>query len=367
MNTSTRSIYSVLIYLRGIVSAVVMGAGILALCACGGKTAVTLTEVATSESLWTGVAVSEEGRIFVNYPRWFESVTVSVAELLPSGETVPYPDETWNSWNPDLPFREQFVCVQSVVVDKNDNLWILDPAPAWLTRGAPGGPKLLKVDLTTDQVIQIIHFDAHIAPPGSYLNDVRVDNRRNWAYLTDSGLGAIVAVDLSTRQARRVLANHPSTKAEDVVLVIEGQEYLSGDGSRPQIHSDGIALDAHGRYLYYQALTGHSLYRIPTAALHDTALSASELASKVELFATPGPADGIAFGTDGHLYLTSLELNAVRRVTPSGKVRMVVQDTRLKWPDSFAVSPDNTIYVTTSQIHLLGRITEPFRILKFHP
>ncbi len=29
-----------------------------------------LKEIARSDKLWTGVAVSREGRIFVNYPRW---------------------------------------------------------------------------------------------------------------------------------------------------------------------------------------------------------------------------------------------------------------------------------------------------------
>lgn len=29
-----------------------------------------LVEVAQSDRQWTGVAVSKEGRIFVNYPRW---------------------------------------------------------------------------------------------------------------------------------------------------------------------------------------------------------------------------------------------------------------------------------------------------------
>ena len=46
------------------------------------KQGVSLNEVARSENLWTGVAVSREGRIFVNYPRWSPQTTISVAEVL---------------------------------------------------------------------------------------------------------------------------------------------------------------------------------------------------------------------------------------------------------------------------------------------
>ncbi|UCD38509.1 MAG: hypothetical protein JSW54_03255, partial [Fidelibacterota bacterium] len=232
---------------------------IFTLAGCGQQSAIELTEIATSEALWTGVAVSQEGRMFVNYPRWFPSVDVSVAEITSSGAVRPYPDETWNRWSPESSATDHFVCVQSVYVDGDDFLWILDPAPVWLTGPVPWGPKLLKVDLDLDSVVQTFYFDTTVAPRGSYLNDVRVDTERGFAYISESGLGGIVVVDLASSQSRRLLADHPSTRAEDIVLVIGGREYLNPDGSKPQIHSDGIALDAGGEYLYYQALTGHNL------------------------------------------------------------------------------------------------------------
>ena len=46
----------------------------------------------------TGVAVSETGRTFVNFPRWTSDVPTSVAEVLPNGSTRPYPDARWNGW-----------------------------------------------------------------------------------------------------------------------------------------------------------------------------------------------------------------------------------------------------------------------------
>src|SRR5262245_55241656 len=46
----------------------------------------------------TGVAVTSDGRIFVNFPRWTEDSPISVAEVGRDGKLTPYPDEKWNSW-----------------------------------------------------------------------------------------------------------------------------------------------------------------------------------------------------------------------------------------------------------------------------
>jgi sugar lactone lactonase YvrE len=323
--------------------------------------------VAESERQWTGVAVSSQGRIFVNFPRWSKDVPVSVAEITESGDLVPYPDAEWNDWDGAGSPRGHFVCVQSVFVDGNDFLWILDPANELFGGVVAGGPKLLKVDLETDQVIQTIFFDPSVAPQQSYLNDIRIDLDHDFAYLTESGTGALVAVDLRSGRSRRLLADHPSTKSEGIVLTIGGHEWRGPGGNAPDIHSDGLALDPAGEYLYYQALTGHSLYRIATQWLRDRDLSGVELTEKVELVAASGAADGIAFAPDGNLYLSALEHDAIRRLTPEREVETVVEDPLLAWPDSFAIGPEGWIYVTTSQIHLGPARKDPYRIFRFKP
>jgi sugar lactone lactonase YvrE len=324
---------------------------------------VKLVEVAHSERQWTGVAVSKQGRIFVNYPRWSNSVPISVAEISPTGEVKAFPDEVWNAWRPGLSPKTHFVCVQSVHVDKDNFLWILDPANPQFQGVVKGGPKLLKVDLRTHQVVQTIFFDDSIALANSYLNDVRVDTQRGYAYLTDSGMGALVVINLATGQSRRLLSKHPSTHSEQITIVINGKAWRLPDGRVPQIHADGIALDPSGQYLYYQALSGRHLYRIATKWLRDETLSEQQLGEKVELLTKSGVADGIIFGPDNRLYLSALEENAIKRFRPNNKqVELVIQDARLAWPDSFAVGADGSVYVTTAQIHLGAARTEPYRL-----
>ena len=329
--------------------------------------ALQLEEIARSEHLWTGIAVSGEGRIFTNFPRWFPSIPMSVAEIGEKGEVSPYPDAEWNNWNPEKPPGKHFICVQSVYVDMENDLWILDPALSiYHGEVVPGGAKLVKVDLSTDQVIQTVVFDSMIAPSTGYLNDVRVDTKRNYAYITDSGLGAIIVVDLSTGKSRRVLEEDVSVKAENVVLTIEGEAWLEAHGNPPQVHSDGIALTRDGAYLYYQALTGRTLYRIRTKYLRDSTISEQELGEKVELVGKTGAADGITIGPDDCLYLTSLEYNAIRRRLPNGEIQTVFRDERLKWPDSIAIPKTGEIYFTVSQLHLISRRTDPFMIFRLN-
>ena len=319
---------------------------------------------AESDRQWTGVAVTRDGRVFVNFPRWWPEVPVSVAEVMADGSLQPYPDETWNSWAPDADPSSLFVCVQSVVADGEGSLWVLDPANAWFRGVVPGGAKLVEIDGVTGGVVQTFVFDGTVAPPGSYLNDVRIDHKHRAAYITDSGGGALVVVDLNTGTSRRVLDDHPSTSAEDTILTFEGNQWLLPDGSAPQVHADGIAYDVTNDLIYYQALTGRTLYRISGAALRDSSLDDEALAAMVETVAESGPSDGLLWdGTDG-IFISAIEDDAIKRWSPEGGVETVIADPRIAWPDSFAFGPDGALYVTTSQIHRGPNPPEPYRVLR---
>lgn len=121
-----------------------------------------LQNLATNESLGTlepvayfngamptGVTVSHQGRIFVNFPKWGDEVTFTVAEIR-EGCPVAYPDKTINRTNSD-DLAATLVSVQSVVVDPADHLWILDTGSPMFQPTQYGGPKLVCVDLTRDQ------------------------------------------------------------------------------------------------------------------------------------------------------------------------------------------------------------------------
>jgi sugar lactone lactonase YvrE len=324
----------------------------------------SLEIVAESEHRWTGVAVTAAGRIFVNFPRWSPEVPVSVAEVLPDGSLRPFPDERWNSWTPLADPATSFVCVQSVVADGEGSLWVLDAASPEFGGVVSGGAKLVEIDVPTGAVVQVIRLDETVAPAGSYLNDVRIDLWHRAAYITDSGSGALVVVDLSTETGRRLLADHPATRAENIILTIEGRRWLLPDGSAPRVHADGIAFDVDHDVVYFQALTGRTMYRVTGKALRDPTLTDEDLASSIETVAQSAPSDGLLWDRADGVFIAAIEDDAVKRWSPRDGVTTVIADPRIAWPDSFALGPDGALYLTTSQIHRGPNPPEPYRILR---
>jgi len=330
-----------------------------------------LTIVANSPMQWTGVAVSREGRIFANYPNWKEGHTVSVIEVTDTTNMKSFPDATWNTWQTGMDPAKHFICVQSVFVDQNNFLWVLDPAnPQRMGEYlgvVPGGAKLVQIDLSNNTIVKTIVFHEPVIEKNSYLNDIRIDESKQIGYMTDSNEGALVVVNLSSGVARRVLAQDPTTKSENKILVVEGQEVRNEQGEYVNFQSDGIALNPDRTYLYWRPINGTSLYRLPTSLLNDAESSDATLSAAIEDMGDYPPSDGMIFGKDGRLYLTSLEENAVRAYTEGkNSSQLVVKSDDLKWPDSFAVGEDGTLYVTTSQIHIKNP-NQPYRIFKFSP
>lgn len=167
--------------------------------------------------------------------------------------------------------RDHVVSIQSVVVEEEDALWILGPASPYFRAVVPGGTKLVRVDLARNEVTRVYHVDDESAREKSYLNDVRFAHGH--AFISDSGLGAIMVVDLDTGKVRCLLEDHASTKVEPgVELVIGGRPWTFPNGKTPQVHVDGIAIDPQREHVYDKPLVGRTLYRVPIAALLDESL-----------------------------------------------------------------------------------------------
>ncbi len=247
----------------------------------------SLTEVyRNSDFQLTGVTISKNGRMFVNFPRWSDRYVDAVMEIMPDGSARPYPNKQWNEWGGSVAdAAKHFVCVQSVVVDDTDTLWVVDAAGPLLGPVVESGAKLVEIDLGSNEVKKTYSFDHEVIKPNSYLNDVRIDTSRHVAYMTDSGVGGIVVVDLQTGKAHRCLDGTPAVLGEpSVKLTIDDKILIGPDGKPPRMNSDGIALSPDGSYLYFQALTAKTLYRIATQALRDT--SDGNVSSSVEKVVT---------------------------------------------------------------------------------
>ncbi|RZK30645.1 MAG: hypothetical protein EOO63_06195 [Hymenobacter sp.] len=323
----------------------------------------------------TGVAVAPGGKIFAFSPRWDYNPTFPVALVGANNTLTPYPDAGWCTWNDSVKAEPQkhWICPQAGYVDSQGMLWIIDPAAPGLKFTVPGGVKLVKTDPKTGQVLHTILYPESVAPRKSYLNDVRIDLQNNYAYLTDSGTGALVVTDLKTTKSRQLLAKQPSTLPDKgFITKAQGHALYDPMGKPGAFKADGIALSTDNQYLYYRALSGHSLYRIKTAVLRNAALTEAQVEAAVEKLADAPACDGMEMDSKNNLYLTAFENAEILRRTPDGKIESLVKEDRLEWPDTFAWDPDGkSIYFTTSAIHKtpnwnkgVGQPREPFRIYK---
>jgi sugar lactone lactonase YvrE len=325
------------------------------------------TVLAESRLQWTGVAITDDQRLFVNFPRWYESrYRMAVAELI-DGEPRPYPDDRWNRWVPGVGWRDRFVAVQSVHVDRQGRLWVLDTGQ--VSRDENRRAAIYQIDPETDEVVRTIECPFEIAPEGSYLNDIRLTPDGRHAFVSESGLGAIIVLDTDTGQLRRRLADHPSTKGSaEKTPVIGGEPWLIRETGEPNVvHCDGIAVTPDGEWVYYQAISADTQYRIPAAVLADPDADAD---ANVETVGTAPVTDGMIFDDAGNLYFSALEENAVIYRTPEGEYRTLVSGPDIDWPDSFAIDRVNhRLIFTTAQIHQTPRYShdgtwpdDPFRV-----
>ncbi|MBZ5665309.1 MAG: SMP-30/gluconolactonase/LRE family protein [Acidobacteriia bacterium] len=310
----------------------------------------------------TGVTVANNGRIFVNFPKWGDNVEYTVAEIK-DGKTLPYPNAEINHYADGDNPADKLVSVQSVVVDPTGNrLWILDTSSIAFGPVKPGGPKLMAIDLSTNQIVKKIIFPADVALPTTYLNDVRFDLHRGaegMAFITDSssaGANGIIVVDLASGKSWRRLNDHPSTKPDQAfVPVVEGEILqLRIPGQPPAkfaVGADGIAISPDGKTLYYCPLTSRHLYSVNVDALADRSRSDAEVAATVkDLGERGGASDGLESDAQGRVYLSDYEYDAIRRWSTPGAVETLVHDPRVLWPDTLSLAADGYLYFTANQI-----------------
>ena len=144
-------------------------------------------------------------------------------------------------------------------------------------------------------------FPSLVALPKSYLNDVRIDTKRNFAYITDSGLGGIIVLNLTSGESWRALTNIPEVQANLNTINFKSTGKLTRVSQ-----SDGIELSGDGNTLYFSALGGDRLYAISTEVLRDVVLSVSQRQQKIQVLNEKNvPTDGILLKGD-KLYMGDL-------------------------------------------------------------
>jgi sugar lactone lactonase YvrE len=178
---------------------------------------------------------------------------------------------------------------------------------------------------------------------------VRIDVNRQFAYMTDSKAGGIIVLDLKTGQGREVLTGHRSTTSDPKFkFIVDGRE-LQRDGKPAKINADGIALTPDGNWLYYKPLSDDKLYRVNTGYLRNPTITSEVIATKVQDLGHFATTDGMIFDNQNNLYFGDLQHGRIIRIDIQHKMHTIVEDPRLIWPDSYAIS-NGYLYISCSQI-----------------
>ena len=291
------------------------------------------------------VAVSPEGRIFSSvHP--LRRGDFQLIEITEEDNFELFPNESWNA----APGSGSNVINSplGVIVDENNWLWVIDGGNA-LPKPLP--PKLLAFDINTRKLMYRYDFPTHIAPTGSFLQDLVVDTKNQFVYMADLGgkdiNPAIVALNYGSGKALRF--EDDKLKAEEVEMIVDGKSQMFL-GKPTRVGINPITLSADGETLYFGAMSGTRFYSA-SASFFRNFRSRKEIASTIKEYGKKPVSDGSTIDQKGNIYITNLENNSLDVLRPNGKLETVVKDKEiLDWPDNTRLGADGWIYMAVNQL-----------------
>ena len=137
---------------------------------------------------------------------------------------------------------------------------------------------------------------------------------------------------------------------------------------------DSIALDRNGEWLYYGPMAHESMFRVKTEDLNDRSLTSEELGNKVEKFGPKPLSDGLSMDLEHNIYITDVEHGAILKFGLDKKLKTLIKDPRLRWPDGLSFGPSNWLYISDSALQDVMfkskkfiRSRAPYYIFRFKP
>lgn len=302
-------------------------------------TASQLEEVLTYREPIGNVAVSAAGQVFFTVHPEARPQGNRLLQLV-DGASIPWPNSESQ--------QELFDTVLGVVIDRQDRLWTIDHGNHGMQP-----PRLLAFDIETGEVIHDRRFAEPLAPKGSFLQDLQVSADGHTVIIADTSIWrkqpALIVYNVDTSTARRVLEGHESVLAEDYVIHNHG-EAMTYAGGLVALRGgvDGIAVSEE--WLYFGALSGSGLYRVPMATLIDSQTSSTDVAAAVERFADKPLSDGFSIDNAGNVYVTDVEHGAIIQVSADRQPATLLRTQEIRWADALSFGPDRWLYVADSAL-----------------
>jgi len=306
----------------------------------------------------SGIAVNQENRIFLGFPRHSDDHQQPALMELKAGKLTPYPNNTLG-----IPQKGNLahwlVSPHGMYVDSQDKLWVLDDGKI---QGHPtiplGAAKVVAIDTHTNKVVKTVIIKPPVLNDSSHYNDLRVDlshGKAGTLYIANSGFKqrySLVVIDIATGQQREVLVNHPATSPDPGFMAFIENKPVVFDADNPKLPQggiDGVSLSPDNKTFYWTALSGRKLFSLPTALLSNFSISDAQLDKAVKFEGEHPANDGMAEDEKGNLYFGAYEQQSLVKRDPKGQFYLLDHNVRdLGWPDGLAYR-NGYLYTTLGQ------------------
>lgn len=250
--------------------------------------------------------------------------------------------------------------VYSMEIDRRGIMWVLDGFR--INNFTKCLPKLVLLDLNKKgKVVQSYEFPSDIcSKDGGFLNDIVIDESDGgYAYISESSPkdpGIIIYSRLRNR-AWKIRDSSMFAELEAADFEVDGLK------TKSLLPVDGIALAPQptlrneDRYIFYNALTGFSLYALSSKILKDEELCQGDSWRRAIKYVgkKPSQGDGFAMDNKGNIYyglLPSYGIATWNIHTPFSAANVLDKNRKeLIWPDSFCFDLKGHLYVLANGIH----------------
>lgn len=320
-----------------------------------------LVSVATSDTSWNGVAVSDDDRVFVLFPHNEGTPGTRIGELK-NGRMTPWPTRAWNAWKKEGdPAQMAFVRTNALRFGPDGLLWIVDTGtPKSDAPPIAHGPKLLAFDIARHQLVKSIPLDK-LVKRQSFVDDLRFHGAS--IYVTDAGAPALILLNQKTGQGRRVLENDSTTTARRP-LVGEGKVVRKPAGSQVKLPADQLEVTPDGKYYYFQTAAG-PMYRVETQYLANFNVPSAEIARHVSYFFNSPTCGGTTIDAAGNRYVADANQKRVLKVTPSGQSSTLVQSPDLIWVDAMWLDHAGNLWLPVPQMNRTAGFQQGVETVRF--
>ncbi|MEM6525184.1 MAG: L-dopachrome tautomerase-related protein [Bacteroidota bacterium] len=300
-----------------------------------------LITVATLDIRPGNVAVNKEGRIFTTVHPFGNPATASeLIEITGPSSYEAFPNIEYQNTS-EAASNDLFDTPLGIRIDNKNRLWIID------TGLNLGKTRLFAFDIKSRDEVFRFDLPEDVAPEGSFLQDLAVDELNGWIYMADIANPAIVALNINSKETRRFYDQ--SMNSENVDMIIDDKIIFFG-GEPARVAINPITLSADRNTLYYGAMNGTTWYQLP-AELFRNEVNDDSLRNSIKVKGPKPVSDGAATDKVGNTYFTNINHKGIDVLSTSGDLNPVIRDARIDWPDNVACDHLGNLFITVNQLH----------------